>query len=184
MRHIPIIAICGEIGAGKDTVAKALAQELGYVTVAFADRLKDVAAQAFPWIPCEHFYGTQEQKAQTLFVANGQTWTGRKILEKIGQDLRDIHSGVWLLSLMMFIDETDGLFVIPGIRHPNEFEAVRARGGEVWEVRRLGGPPAERSDHVSDSAWRELRKDAVLSVRHGDLDSLRKMAVKLAQRES
>ena len=184
LRYPPIIGLCGGIGAGKDTVAEMLSSNLGYHSLAIADLLKAIVAAAFPWVPRCHFCGTQEEKSGVLFVENGQTWTGRRILEDIGQHFRTVHCDVWIRAAMMQVDEgvITGLlprWVIPGVRHENEFKAIHARGGEVWEVRCIDGPLG-RSDHISDNAWRNLPKDAIIEAMRGDIPGLWKAVMSKA----
>jgi len=178
----PIIGLCGDIGAGKDSAAAGLVEELGYARAAFANQLKETVAKAFPWIPPCHFFGTQEEKAMVLFVSEGQAWTGRKLLEVIGQHFRDLFPGVWVRAAMEHIDRSQESlnWAITDVRHPNEFEAIRKRGGVVWEVVKVGGPPAERTGHISDQAWRTVPRDATLVAEFGDLEGLKEAAVALA----
>lgn len=178
----PIVGICGDIGAGKDTVADALEMRLGFIQEAFADRLKAWVASVFPWVPGCHFIGTQEEKAQTLYVVDGITWTGRKLLEHLGEAARAAYPDVWVKPVMDRIDASDPWhWVISDVRHPNEFQAIWARGGVVWEVVKISDRPAERTGHISDVAWRTMRKDATLTARQGEVDALKDLAVRLAK---
>jgi hypothetical protein len=177
-----IIGICGSIGSGKDTAAEALVQELGYIRTAFADQLKKWVAAGFPWVPECHFFGTQEEKSQTLWVANDIRWTGRKLLEHLGEAAREAYPDIWIKAVMEYIDRSaPWRWVIPDVRHPNEFHAIWDRGGVVWEVVKIGGPASESTGHVSDLAWRTIPTDAVLTARHGQVDLLKRLAVQLAR---
>lgn len=178
--------MCGNIGSGKDTVAEGLNHELGYVRLSLALALKEAVHMMFPWVPRCHFFGTQAEKSQLLFVNHeGVEWTGRKLLEVIGDKLRSILSDIWIRAVMEHIDRHPSLatrWVISDVRYPNEFEAIRERDGVVWEVVRTGGPPTERSSHTSDNAWRDVRKDAVLEMPWGHVSDLQRAACELAKR--
>ena len=178
----PIIGLCGGIGAGKDTVAASLVNELDYAQFSFARALKEAVATMFPWVPRCHFFGTQEEKAELLFMARGVEWTGRRLLEVIGTDhMRAIMPDIWVRAAMEQVDRNPStLWVVSDVRFPNEAEAIRQRGGVIWEVIRDSGPQ-ETTGHSSDSAWREMPKHAVLIARSGDLATLREAACQLAQ---
>lgn len=179
----PIIGLCGDIGSGKDTAAEGLEQGLGYMRLSFAEKLKESVATMFPFIPRCHFFGTQEEKAQLLFVGDdGTEWTGRRLLEDVGQHMRGIMADIWVRAAIYQVKMNPLIewWVVSDVRHPNEFEAIRRHGGVVWEVVRVGGAEAEQSDHVSDNAWRAERKDATLRVKSGDVRGLREAACRLA----
>jgi hypothetical protein len=169
-----IVGLCGAIGAGKDSVADVLARDLGYKELAFATALKEAVATMFPWVPRCHFFGTQEEKAQTLFQGT-QRWTGRKLLEYFGTDCgRAILQDIWVRAAMEQIDRRpDKLWVVSDVRFPNEAQAIRDRGGIIWEVVKTGGV-TEHTGHVSDMAWKEIRKDAYVVARAGDMEGLRR----------
>ena len=180
----PIIGLCGGIGAGKDTVAASLVNELDYAQLSFARALKEAVATMFPWVPRCHFFGTQEEKAQTLFLncTTGEPWTGRRLLEVVGTDhMRTIMPDIWVQAAMEQVDRNPStLWVVSDVRFPNEAEAIRQRGGVIWEVIRDSGPQ-ETTGHSSDSAWREMPKHAVLIARSGDVAGLQRQARQCAR---
>lgn len=178
----PIIGLCGGIGAGKDTVADAL-EELGYHRLSFALALKDAVASMFPWVPARHFFGTQKEKAELLFLGrNGTQWTGRRLLEVVGTDyMRAIMPDIWVRATIYEVDqEPEKLWVVSDVRFPNEAEAIRERGGVIWEVIREDGPQ-ETTGHASDTAWRDMPKDAQLKAGSGEVAVLQQAAILLAQ---
>jgi hypothetical protein len=185
MSELPhIIGLCGDIGSGKDTVAYALQKHLGYEPISFAFALKDAVSSMFPWVPSRHFFGTQEEKAELLFVGGvDQEWTGRKLLEEVGQHMRGIMPDIWIKAAMEQVDRNLAYpWVVTDVRHVNEIQAIRSRRGVIWQVVRTGGAPAERTGHVSDEAWRIATKDAILQARSGDVAGLQAAAVEQAQR--
>lgn len=178
----PIIGICGAIGAGKDTAADGL-KSLGYQRLSFASALKEAVATMFPWVPRCHFFGTQAEKAEVLFYTSyGGRWTGRKLLHIVGTDyMRAIMPDIWVRAAMEQVDRhPKKLWVVSDVRFPNEAQAIRERGGVVWEVIREGGNQ-EVSHHVSDNAYLQLPKDATLRASSGDVTGLQRAAILLAK---
>lgn len=177
-----IIGICGDIGAGKDTVADCLCNRYGFRRLAWATKLKEVCWAVYGPLGAErrHFFGTQADKDEPIPGILGpdrRPTTGRKILEGVGTEgFRGVCPETWVLYVMaVCVDPNpDENWVVSDVRFPNEFRAIKARGGEVWEIRKTGGPKALSigSAHPSNQAWRLVQKDRVLTARHGDLKGL------------
>lgn len=175
-----IIGLCGDIGAGKDTVANYLHRQYSYAYMQFAYKLKMVALDVFMSLGLQHrhVFGTQEDKNEpipSIVDAAGVPRTGRSILEWLGTEgFRSIDPDVWVKHVMAQVDSFPGSgFVFNDVRFPNEFAAIRKRGGVVWEVTKVGGPDHDgRTGHASDEAWREEPKDGHLVARFGDLEAL------------
>lgn len=185
----PIIGICGDIEAGKDTAAQYLVSEHGYTRISWADKLKEVVADIydFPLRWCYTPAGkrivlnglSQEVAGEVVQVPlvlgpDGKPTTVRKLLEVFGTEVGRCASPDTWVNAALRKAEREGLarLVIPDTRFPNEFEAARKCGGVVWEVVRHGGPPIERTGHDSDEAWRGLPKDAVLDNYWGQMQRL------------
>ncbi len=180
-----IIGIAGEIGAGKDTVADILCNHYGYRRLAWADKLKEVCWSVYGPLGAErrHFFGTQADKDEPIpgiLGPDGMPTTGRKILEGVGTEgFRGVCPDTWVLyGTAVHVDpnpEQD--WVVADVRFPNEFRTIRGRKGEVWEIRKTGGPEPDSKDsaHSSNQAWRDEKKDRVLSARHGDLKGLHEL---------
>lgn len=174
-----IIGLCGDIGCGKSTAAKFLYAEYGYGAASFAAKLKQVAREVFG-LEERHVNGTQADKQEQLphvTDAAGNQRTPRFILEWLGTEgCRAIDPDVWVKCAMRKVDAyPDTRWVFQDVRFPNEFQAIRDRGGVVWEVVRVGGPKqGGRTGHSSDDEWRHVRKDAHVVARHGDMDGLKR----------
>lgn len=149
-----IIGLCGAAGAGKGTVAEALVDRCGLVEMAFADRIYTAIANITG-------YSVLELKDRE-FKERPVEWLGgkspRHLLQTLGTEWgRDtISASLWVDATMRHIDHlrdcvTTGI-VLTDVRFDNEAEAIRARGGVVWEVRRPGAAclDAEAAAHESE----------------------------------
>lgn len=175
-----LIGICGFAGAGKDTVADALVNAHGFNRKSFAYRVKKVCADVFSWVPREHFFGTQAQKAADLADYGMPGWTGRRILEEVGTGcFRGIYEPVWLRNLQTEIGALPGLYVVPDVRFRNEFDWVRERGGVVWRVTKVGQPHPGPDAHESAVAFLDFPCDANLVATKGDVAGLHAQALAL-----
>lgn len=175
-----LVGVCGAIGAGKDTVAAALVAQLGFQRIAFADALKETCFDVFGPLGAERqdFFGTQEEKAAPIACLGNVT--GRRILEVVGSEgFRAVVPSVWV-DLALVRARGRSRVVIPDVRFPNEVEAIRAEGGVVWRVVRVGGPET-KTGHASDVALDAYAADAILVARSGDVNGLQYQSVALAQ---
>ncbi len=182
----PIIGLCGEIGSGKDTVAEYLVEAHGYTFISFAGKLKRVAADVFN-LDAAQMSGVNSQAGKAEAIphvvdASGEPRTVRKILEWLGTEgFRTVDPDVWVKYAMREVDGLTGVgkrWAFPDVRFRNEFEAIRARGGLVWEVVCVGGPD-RGTGHRSDLEWRSVPRDNTVAARFGDIEALHR-AVDLA----
>lgn len=176
-----LIAMCGAIGSGKDTVADHLCEKHGFRRISFAEPLKRVAMEIYG-LESRHVYGTQEDKAEPLEhvrAADGSLRTPRQILEWLGTEgFRHIDPDTWVKLCMRTAENMTtygGRVVITDARFYNEFEAVRAAGGQIWYVVKEGGRQ-ESTGHESDEQWRrwvhEQGPDFDLRAAHGQIPKL------------
>jgi len=150
---LPNIGLLGRAGAGKDTAAVELRKRYGYVRVAFADPIKEVA---FAVDPIVH---TQPEPLRLSQVVHNLGWDAakrefpevRRLLQRIGLEAgRDVLGpSVWLDIAM---DRIRGLnrfnpIVVTDVRFRNEAETLRLAGfALVW----IDRPGTEDGDHPSE----------------------------------
>lgn len=155
-----IIALSGFARSGKDEAANVLVEEYGFTRVAFADKLREVLYQLNPIIKYE---GVQDQYTRgpwyvqeviDTFGWDGYKETGfgteiRRLLQRLGTEAgrQTLWDTIWIDAALTNLPE-DARVVVSDARFFNEFEAVRARGGEVWRIERTGVGPA--NDHASE----------------------------------
>jgi hypothetical protein len=162
-------------------VAQIMFKHHNFRTFSFAQILKDWALSLFYPLGMRqrHLFGTQADKAEPIpgiVGPDGEPQTGRRILELLGTEVgRLICPTVWVALAMrvaLQAQRQGNPVVFTDARFPNEFEAIRAAGGVVWEVVKVGGEQRS-TGHASDTAWREIPKDALVLARAGDLEALR-----------
>jgi hypothetical protein len=85
----------------------------------------------------------------------------RQLLQRLGTEVgrNMLGEDIWVDA--MFKNYKPGMkWAIVNVRFPNEYKAVKDRGGEVWHVSRPGYEPAY--DHISDRALEGYRFDLYL----------------------
>ena len=97
------IALIGKMCSGKTYVSSILMRRCALKKFAFADKVKEVA--------------------KDLFNMNRKD---RKLLQHIGQSMRNIDQHVWINYLLYKIEDEDRV-IIDDVRYPNELQALRER---------------------------------------------------------
>lgn len=152
-----IIAICGFIGSGKDTIADYLVNIHGFRRESFANSLKDSVAAVFGW-DREMLEGRSKQSRDWRETVD-EFWskrlnipklTPRWVLQYWGTEVvrRGFHDEMWVASLENRLQKSTDDVVITDCRFPNEIQAVKKIGGKVIRVVR-GPEPAWYEDAVS-----------------------------------
>lgn len=182
-----LIGVHGKAGSGKDTsyqFIKEWAEEQGRPVRrdAFADRLKWSAARAIG------FEGTLEESVEVCNQLKQPGWqiivmepdgvhhpiTGREYLQLYGTEAhRDVFGADFWVDQVLDRHMFDELLVVTDVRFPNEAEAIRQSGGEIWQIVRPDTEIAE-SAHASEAPLHTHLIDRVI-VNVGDLDDLRAM---------
>ncbi len=116
------IAFTGWAGAGKTEAAKYIELKYGYKRISFADGIKDIAFNIF---------GAKEKS--------------RKLLQSIGEKLREIDPDVWVKHTINRVNVLQESVVIDDLRRRNEFNALiknnfyifRVKADEKTRVKRL-----------------------------------------------
>lgn len=199
-----IIGICGLKGSGKDTIAKIVCESnSSFVTVAFADAVKDVASVMFGWsrdMLSGRFPESREWREQPDVYwseAFGFDFTPRKGLTTIGTDIvrPTFLKHIWDLNVKKkILDNPTSNFVIPDTRFVNEIEMIKGLGGIIVRVERGEKPEywniAEKYNngftiteeesnilnkiHSSERDWIGVDKPEHIFYNNGTLENLEK----------
>lgn len=156
-----IIGLGGVARSGKDTIGMILHEVYGYRIASFSDILNKALYTLDRSMGDSGglFIRTDEASypvhyanlIDSLGYESAKEYPGvRKALQAMGTEVGRTLLGedVWVDA--MFNDLPSGLVAIVNVRFPNEFDAVRKRGGVVWRVTRPGYTAA--NGHISDTA--------------------------------
>lgn len=148
-----VIAFTGVSGAGKTTAANILHESyrnLIATKMSFAEPLKALCKDIFPWVPAEAFFGNQ---AQRLAPVSGlpEGWTGRRILQHLGTEgFRAIDPDLWTKNMEHRLQHCSyPIVLIDDVRFPNEAALVR-RYGVLYRINRPGAGIAGATQHESE----------------------------------
>lgn len=168
-----IIGLSGYAQSGKDTSASFLIED-GYTRLAFADVLRDSVYRLNPII--HQNIDSSVVRVKDLVDAFGWDYVKvnypeiRGLLQRMGTDVGRVLFGenVWVDLAMKGIEEGKN-YVITDVRFPNEFEAIKTAGGQVWRITRQGTGPV--NGHPSETALDGFEFDRVIE-NDGTLDEL------------
>jgi len=194
-----IIAICGFIGSGKDTVADYLVNVHGFRRESFANSLKDAVAAVFGWD--RTLLEGRTKQAREWREQVDPWWaerldmpelTPRWVLQYFGTEVvrRTFHDQMWVASLENRLRNSTDDIVITDCRFVNEISIIKRLGGQVVRVHRGAEPEwyevakyanqgldmfREKLEsyriHASETAWVGSSFDAVLD-NNGSMDEL------------
>ena len=145
-----IIALCGFISSGKDTVADYLVNLHHFRRESFANTLKDAVSAVFGWDRTMLEGRTKQARewreqvdpwwAERLDIPH---LTPRYILQQWGTEVcrKGFHDDIWIASLENKLRNSRDDVVISDCRFPNEIRAIKQAGGIV--VRVVRGPEPE-----------------------------------------
>lgn len=174
-----IVGICGLIGSGKGTVADILVNTYNFEKISFADSLKDAVSAVFGW--SRYLLEGDTERSREFREEVDEWWaeklqmpglTPRIVLQKWGTEVcrEGWHQDIWIASLERKI--SNGNFVIPDTRFPNEIEMIQRLGGKVWWVKRGENPEwfdlyrshsiIPQDVHASEWAWAKSNFDLII----------------------
>ncbi|MFB7063701.1 hypothetical protein [Streptomyces sp. NPDC056300] len=147
--------------------------------MSFADPLKEAALKLDPIVVTdEGYWGVEGQRLAE--VVDGHGWEAakdrfpevRRILQHMGQGVRDLDEGFWIRQAFRKVDDAEEIglpCVITDVRYPNEVSSLRRRGFRLVFIDRPGVGPV--NGHVSESAVGPDDADEVV-VNDADVSAL------------
>ncbi len=190
-----VIGIIGKAGAGKDTVADHLRAKYGFVRGQFARLLKDLVCDVYGWD--RELIETLEYKEEIPMLPDGTPqcpgpdggireslfpfgMTRREVLQHIGTGgFRHCADDTWVRAEVRFLNDQGQLLggmpaglVFADVRFLNEAKAIRNLGGEVWRVKKIGGPGTASSTHQSETEMDMIKEDHCIEAAHGAIPLL------------
>jgi dephospho-CoA kinase len=107
------VAISGPMASGKSWVASLLVNQYGYRKIALADKLKEIAAD--------------------LFEVKGKSSKERKILQELGNKIREIDPDIWVNYVVKKVGFEDNI-VIDDVRYLNEARVLKENGFKLITI--------------------------------------------------
>lgn len=152
-----IIGFCGYKEHGKDSAAAVLASVKGFVLMSFASPIKLMLMEGLG-LSREQVYGSTKEVVDPRYGV-----TPRHMMQTLGTEWgrRCISNDVWVTAAIEgaknLLAEGESV-AITDVRFPNEADAIRAAGGQIWAVLRPGH--AIDTSHESESHTAHLIQGA------------------------
>jgi len=164
-----IVGLGHQAQVGKDTAARFLVERHGFVRLAFADILKEVAYDTnpivLPALVQGHLQDLVDERGWEAAKELGET---RRLLQELGLSARwHLGENVWVQPIFnKILDEPDQSFVISDVRFRNEFDMLknmdhRHGGGVLLKITRLRSL-SNAGTHQSEIALAGVEWDHVL----------------------
>lgn len=160
-----IVGLSGYARSGKDTVAGLL---LDYERRAFADAIRQALYVLNPYLgnnltvaDLVDEYGWEVAKSDSEV---------RRLLQVLGTEVgrKMIHNDIWVTMATKDLNPDDKV-VFADVRFPNEAQAIKDLGGQIWRVNRPEAEPVNA--HTSETAMNDWPFDAILT-NDGTLEDL------------
>lgn len=176
-----IIGLTGYARSGKDSAANWLVEHHGFVKMAFADGVRQMALAIDPMVeqPCDEtsvrfFYERYSKVLETEGYEQAKSYPDvRRLLQRIGTEGgRDIFgANIWVDAVRKRIGELplgSTKVVLSDVRFPNEAKAIKEMGGTVIRLSRPG--VGGNDPHPSEAQIAGLNAD--LDICATNLDEL------------
>jgi hypothetical protein len=163
-----IIGLTGYAQSGKDTLAGMLIGLHRYENRAFADPIRKLLYETNPLVKDEYrvkgvvdAYGWDRAKVEFPELRN--------LLQTLGVGARQVFNDQFWVSQGLSGLVAGDKIVITDVRFPNEADAIKDLGGQIWRVKRLGIGAV--NEHVSETAMDGYKVDQIF-VNNGSVEDL------------
>lgn len=170
--ELKLVGLHGRSRAGKDETAKILNQDFGFQQKAMAEGIREILLGLNPLIKTDD---GEVHSMQGLWHDCYKDWNQIKarssesteLMIRLGQTCRDVLGETVWLDRVLPDGELKESICISDVRQPNEYHAIKARGGQIWKVT----SPFEQKRGM-DSLLEGFEFDALIDNR-GTLTDLR-----------
>jgi hypothetical protein len=148
-----MIGLSGWARSGKDTVAGYLVEKHGFVRVSFADQMRTALYNLDPSIDLDGYRISLRSAVDLMGWENlkSQSADVRGLMQRMGTEVgRNLWGDDFWVEAAMKSMPLDANVVFSDVRYPNEANAIRRSGGQVWRISRDGVGPA--NDHDSETS--------------------------------
>jgi hypothetical protein len=162
--RVEVIGVSGWARAGKDTIADYLVATSGYKKMSFADSMREALVKLDPNITIG---GLTASLASVVARSGWEELKGmspdiRPLLQRFGTEVgREMWGENFWVDASIDKIEDGSKVIFADVRFPNEANAIKGLGGEVWRVTRDGFGPA--NDHISEHALDDFEFDKYIS---------------------
>jgi hypothetical protein len=162
--RITCIGFAGWARSGKDTAAAYLVENYGYTRMSFAAPMKEALYRLNPRITINNVLGTPIRTGVDIYGWDDLKEHGpevRELLQRFGTEVgREMFGeNFWVEYALQNVSDGSKV-VVSDVRYPNEADAIKALGGSVWRINRLGVFAA--NDHASEHALDNYDFDGVI----------------------
>jgi hypothetical protein len=152
--RVTCIGISGWARAGKDTIADHMVEQHGYLKMSLASPMKDALYALDPRITVNEVQSTSLRIGIDIYGWEGIKERSphiRGLLQRLGTEVGREQWGEDFWVDMALDRIPDGAKVVfADVRFPNEANAIKELGGEVWRVERINSGAA--NEHISEHA--------------------------------
>jgi hypothetical protein len=141
--ELKLVGLNGDSRAGKDEVAKVLTRDFGFEQRAMAEGIREILLGLNPiikdnggvvWELLDLF--DQCHGDWDLIKARSSDSTDYMI--RLGQTCRDVLGETVWLNRVLPDGDLNTSICISDVRQPNEYAAIKMRGGQIWKISRPG----------------------------------------------
>lgn len=177
MNNSYVLGICGHAGAGKDMAADYLVKHFGFVRMALADPIKEIA---FNYFGVDYEILRRSDKPEKV----------RWLLQQLGTEIgRTYDPEIWTKTLCNRITASpEKRIVITDVRFPNEAETlVTGLGADLILIRRPNNPNtgAAMMQHASETSIEKIPFDlfrtAFLNLEGRQAEMLKEIALNVEE---
>lgn len=146
MSELKLVGLYGKSRAGKDSVAEILVKDFGFKQKAMAGGIREILLGLNPIVKDN---GGVVWELLDLYDQYHGDWDRIKavcsesteLMIKLGQTCRNVLGETVWLDRVLPDGPIEGSICISDVRQPNEYMAIKARGGVIWKISRPGTKP-------------------------------------------